>query len=362
MKSQKNARLGQTGSLPSHIIAALALAVLAAGCGGSGEAPGGVASPSGVTSEGPRLMFITNGNSDWWNAVETGMRDGGKAFGARVELRRNEGQPEGQIRLLEDALSLPDVQGVAISVLQAQSPGIADKMRELQKAGKVVLAIDSDGQIDTRRAYLGTNNRKAGETAGKVAAALRPAGGKTAVFVGVASAANAIERREGFFKGAGSAFQQAEVFEDGNDMNRAQVNVQTAITKYPDVDVLLGLWSYNAPRIAEEVGKSPEVRKRVTVVTFDLDEQAVAHLEGGRIDATVVQNPYEMGYQGVRLLKAFVENDTKTISEMLPGGATEIDTGVRIIVPTTDSPVKGENVIDVKAMKAWLASKGLKSS
>ena len=139
-------------------------------------------------------------------------------------------------------------------------------------------------------------------------------------------------------------------------------NVENAITKYPDIGVLLGLWSYNAPRIAEEVGKSPELRKKVTVVTFDLDEQAVEHIEKGRIDATVCQNPYEMGYQGVRLLKALVEDDKATVSEMLPGEATVIDTGVRVIVPDEGSPVKGENVIDIKAMKEWLTSKGLKSS
>jgi ribose transport system substrate-binding protein len=342
------------------------------GCGGGGS--GTTAPPGGDTSSGaraagsnaagsgPRLMFITNGNSDWWNAVEKGMIDGGKEFGAQVELRRNEGQPEGQIRLLEDALSLPDVKGVAVSVLESQSPGIADKMRDLQKAGKVVLAIDSDGQPDARRAYIGTNNRKAGEVAGKVAATLRPKGGKVAVFVGVAAAANAIERREGFFAGAGPAFQQIEILEDANDKNRAQVNVQTAMTKYNDLGVLLGLWSYNAPRIAEEAAKSPEFRKRVTVVTFDLDEQAVDHVEQGRIDATVVQNPYEMGYQGVKLLKALVENDKKTIDQMLPGGTTVIDTGVRVVVPSKNSPVKGDNVIDIKAMKEWLTSKGLKSS
>src|SRR5262245_17661194 len=189
-------------------------------------------------------MFISNSNSDWWSAVEQGMKDGGAKFGAQVELRRNESQPEGQIRLLEDALSLPDVKGVAVSVLEAESPGIADKMRELEKAEKVVIAVDSDGQSDARRAYIGTNNRKAGEAAGKAAAQLRPKGGKTAVFVGTASAANAIERREGFFAGAGPAFKQIEVYEDGGDKNRAQVNVQTAITKYPDLDALLGLWSY----------------------------------------------------------------------------------------------------------------------
>ena len=96
------------------------------------------------------------------------------------------------------------------------------------------------------------------------------------------------------------------------------MNVQTAITKYPDLGVLLGLWSYNAPPIAEEVGNSPELRKRVNVVTFDLDELAVEHVEAGRIDATVCQNPYEMGYRGVRLLKALIEKDTKTVEEMLP--------------------------------------------
>jgi ribose transport system substrate-binding protein len=47
---------------------------------------------------------------------------------------------------------------------------------------------------------------------------------------------------------------------------------------------------------------------------------------------------------------------------MLPGGATVIDTGVRVIVPTKESPVKGPEVIDIKGMKEWLASKGLKSS
>jgi ribose transport system substrate-binding protein len=345
---------------------------LLAGCGGEGTPGASPGSPTAVSTakgvpgsgQGPRLMFITNSNADWWNAVEKGMTDGGKAFGAQVELRRNEGQPEGQIRLLEDALSLPDVQGVAVSVLEAESPGIADRMRELRKAGKVVIAIDSDGQPDARSAYIGTNNLKAGEVAGKVAAQLRPQGGKTAVFVGTVSAANARERRDGFFAGAGKAFVTDDglMFQDGGDKNRAQLNVTTAITKYPDLGVLLGLWSYNAPRIAEEVGKSPELRKKVTVVTFDLDELAVEHIEKGWIDAAVCQNPYEMGRLGVRLLKALVEKDEKTINEMLPNKSTSIDTGVRVIVPTKESPVKGDNVLDIKAMKDWLASKGLKSS
>jgi ribose transport system substrate-binding protein len=356
-------KLTKTGRNASSFL--LLFVLTSAGCGDGGPGASGDSPSSNKASTGgpgPRLMFITNGTSDWWNAVEKGMNDAAQEFGAQVEMRRPDSEPAQQIQRIEDVMSLPDVQGVAISVLEADSPGIADKMRELQKAGKIVIAIDSDGQKDARRAYIGTINRKAGEVAGKVAKALRPQGGKTAVFVGTAAAANARERREGFFTGAGGSFQQLEVLEDGADRTRAQTNVQTAISKYPDVGVFLGLWSYNAHCIAEEVAKFPELRKKATVVTFDLDELAGEDLVKGSIDATVCQNPYQMGYLGVKLLRAYIDKDQKTIDEMLPGGTDTIDTGVRVIVPTKSSPVKGENVIDIDEMKKWLTSKGLKSS
>jgi ribose transport system substrate-binding protein len=336
------------------------------GPSGSPDVAGRSASRS--SGSGPRLMFITNGSSDWWNAVEKGMTDGAAEFKAQVEMRRNEGDPAGQIRLLEDVMSLPDVQGVAISVMEKESPGIADKMKELKKAGKIVIAIDSDGQPETRRAYIGTLNRKAGEVAGRVAKMIRPQGGKVVAFVGTAAAANAIERREGFFVGAGDLFRvdanrdALEVFEDGTDKSKAQINVTNAISKYRDAGLYLGLWSYNAHFIAEEVSKNPDLRKKTTVVTFDLDELAGDDVAAGKIDATVCQNPYEMGYLGVKLLKALIDKDQKTVDEMLPNGTDTIDTGVRVVVPTKDSPVKGDNVIHIDAMKKWLASKGLKST
>ena len=361
-------------------LAALAFASLSFGCGGGDSGVGAPGEPnadegraqadSGAAKAagGPRVLFVTNSNADWWNAVEKGMQDAGKEFGCPVEMRRNEGKVDGQIRLLEDAVSLPDVKGVAVSVIEAEAPGVADAMRQLKQAGKIVIAIDSDtsaANADAREAYIGTNNVKAGVAAGKAAALIRPQGGKTCVFVGTSSAANARERREGFFQGAGDKFRLAEAFDDGGDKSKAQSNVQTALSKYADVGVLLGLWSYNAPRIAEEVAASAEVRMKTSVVTFDLDELAVGHIEQGNIDVSVCQNPYEMGFQGVKLLKALIQKDEKAVKEVLPDGKTR-DTGVRVIVPKADSPaakLKGElEVITIDEMKKWLSSKGLKSS
>ena len=328
-----------------------------------GPRPAGKLSPGKVDAGKPRLLFITNSNADWWNAVEKGMKDGGEKFGCKVDMRRNEGSTQGQIERLQEALSL-DVQGVAVSVIEADAPGVADAMRALQDAGKVVIAIDSDietASADARSAYIGTNNVKAGEEAGKAAKAIRPKGGKVAVFVGTSGAANARERKNGFFAGAGPAFREVETLDDNGDHARARDNVQTALSKYSDLDMMLGLWSYNAQPIAEEVAKSPDVRKRTTVVTFDLDEAAVGELAKGHIDASVCQNPYEMGFLGVRLLRALIEKDLKTMNEVLPDGKIR-DTGVRVIVPKADSPVKGENVITIEEMKKWLESKGLRSS
>ena len=338
---------------------------ISSGCGGPSEE-----SPKGATAPGGgRIVLVTNGNSDWWSAVEKGMKDASAKFSADVEMKRNQegAGTEGQIRLLEEALGASDVKGVAVSAVEADAPGIADAMRKLKDAGKFVITIDSDvapGAVDARRFYIGTDNAKAGEIAGKAAETLRPQGGTVAVFVGTATAANARARLEGFFVGAGPKFAKppVEVFEDQADMNRAQSLAEVAITKHPDAGVMLGLYSYNAPRIATEVAKVPDFRKKTTVVTFDLDEQAVAHLEKGDIDVSVCQNPYEIGYQSVQLLKALIADDKATVETMFPNGATARDTGVRVIVPTADSPVKWDNVITIKDMKDWLVSKGLKSS
>ena len=347
---------------------------LVAGCGGGGGRPrtrrawpvtdaGPVAAER--VGQGPRLMFITNSNSDWWNAVEKGMKDGGEKFGAEVELRRNEGQPEGQIQLLEDALSLPDVKGVAVSVLEAESPGIADKMRELQKAGKVVITIDSDGQSDARRAYIGTNNHKAGEVAGKAAATLRPAG-----------------RQDGRLRRHRRRRQRQRAPRGVLRRGRASVRARSRSSRTA---------ATQRPRPVERPDRDHQVPRprrlpRPLVVQRPADRRggrqvARAPQEGrpsspststswpsstsrrGGSTSRVCQNPYEMGYQGVRLLKALVENDKATVDEMLPDGHD----GHRHRRPR-DRPhrrtrrSRGTTCIDIKAMKEWLTSKGLKSS
>ena len=93
----------------------------------------------------------------------------------------------------------------------------------------------------------------------------------------------------------------------------------------------------------------------------------------GNIDAMVVQNPFDMGYQSVRLLLAMLKDDQATIQEMFPrAGEQDGDvytTGLRLVVPDGPTPLKAEafDAIIVEFMKLgdfrnWLAKYKLTSS
>ena len=45
---------------------------------------------------------------------------------------------------------------------------------------------------------------------------------------------------------------------------------------------------------------------------------AIEEMAKGNIDAMVVQNPFDMGFQSVRLLKAMLTDDKAMIGEMFP--------------------------------------------
>jgi ribose transport system substrate-binding protein len=148
--------------------------------------------------------------------------------------------------------------------------------------------------------------------------------------------------------------------------------VRTALVNHPDLVALVGIWAYNAPAIAEVV-EERKARDRITTVTFDAQAVAIERMAAGQIDAMVVQNPFEMGIQTVRLLLAMQEGDDATIKQMFPhAGQPDGDvhtTGLRLIVPDdnplvkpADVPGNGHETMPLSKFRAWLATYGLSSS
>ncbi|MEZ6049151.1 MAG: substrate-binding domain-containing protein [Planctomycetaceae bacterium] len=335
-----------------------------------------------VTPSNRRIILLTNGNSPYWDAFAAGANEAGAKLdvgkeGLQVVVDRGDFSPEVQLDKLRQYQGATDIAAVAICVTDPKNQALVNELAALSDSGVKLITVDSD--IDrnnpkarkARFAYLGTDNLAAGKELGKAAKALKPEGANYATFVGVKSAANAIERIGGFAEGAGEGFTSLESMGDEGKTDRAKKNVRDAIDRHDDLNMLVGIWSYNTPAMVDIV-RELGIRDKMAVVGFDADPPAIAAMAEGNLDVMLVQDPYQMGYEGVRLLKALLNDDQGTVKEILPNLGQEdgdiVETGLKIVVPSADSPIKAElfeegtTFLTLDEFKEWLAKYNLTGS
>ena len=382
----------RTSHQPGALLTGCLVAILAlAGCSEVRKPAAPVAGPVATdpapttTGKPKRLVFITNGDDPFWDALLSGLKEGAKqcaceAAGFTVARDVNNGTAEGQIERLRQYATQDDVAGVAISVIQADNQSIAEEMRKLRAKGVQVITVDGDVNRqtfrDARSHYIGTDNVVGGRTLGTATRALLEAKGAGdggyVQFAGFTDNDNARSRMNGVKEAIGNAYSERDRMADEMDLPRARDNVRNATQNHKDLVALVGIWAYNAPAIADVLVESG-TRDKYVVATFDAQDLAIGHMEKGRIDAMVVQNPFQMGVQTVRLLKALVEGEPGTVAEMFPrAGQPDGDvhtTGLRVVVPDAASPVKAAlfdpQVVEYMTLpdfKAWLAKYNLTSS
>ena len=76
--------------------------------------------------------------------------------------------------------------------------------------------------------------------------------------------------------------------------------------------MLVGLWAYNTPQIDEAV-KAAGKEGKVKIIGFDEDPVTLRGIADGIIDGTVVQQPFEFGYQSMIDLAKVIEGDKSVI-------------------------------------------------
>lgn len=268
---------------------------------------------AGLAQDKKTLAFVVNGASDFWKLAEAGVKK------AQEELPNYDLQlkyPEQaaaaiQQRLMDDLVAA----GVAAIMVSAVDPKSSTDALNRIGAQVPLFTTDSDAPDTNRVAYIGSSNTDAGMQAGEIAKAAMPDGGKCIGFVGLLGADNARERIDGMKAAlAGSNVELIDVRGDDIDMTRAKRNVEDALAANPDIDCMVGFYSYNPPRIYEVLKESGKLGA-ITVVAFDEDPITLGGVREGTIAGTVVQQPYEWGYQGMKLMAAYLEGDKSMIPE-----------------------------------------------
>ena len=262
---------------------------------------------SAQAAEKKTLAFVVNGASDFWKAAEAGVKK------AQTELPNynltfkypEQSSAAIQTRLMDDLVAA-GVSGIMVSAVDPKTMGDA-----LNRIGSQValFTTDSDAPNSKRVAYIGSSNTDAGKQAGEIMLKALPNGGKCMGFVGLPGADNARERIEGVRDTIkGSKIELVDVRGDDIDQTRAKRNVEDTLTAHPEINCMVGFYSYNTPRIYEAVKEAGKLNK-ITIIGFDEDPITLGGVKEGTIAATVVQQPYEWGYQGMKDMAKYLEGD-----------------------------------------------------
>ncbi len=317
-----------TKSDRNSLMTVLAVVLAAGGAGCKKSEPGGAAAPAAAepgAAKTYRFAFVTNNSSDFWNIAAKGVSKAEKDLGIKAEVfRPMKTEVSEQQRIIED-LMVQNFDGLAICAI---NPDAMTPLLDRVAAKMPVVVHDSDAPKSQRKAFVGTDNVAAGKLAGQAAIdALKAANiskGKIAIFVGRIDMQNSIDRKKGIDETLGKqpGIEILPVFLDGADRNKAKKNVEDALARYPDLVMVIGLWSYNGPAMVDAVKASTRKTKPV-VVAFDEEEEVLKGVQDGTIFATIVQRPFQFGYQSMKALKDV--RDGKTIPTFIDTTIQKID-------------------------------------
>jgi len=287
-------------------------------------------STSADAADKKQLAFVVNGPSDFWKIAEAGVRKAQKELPDFELLFKYPERADAAIqqRLMDDLVAA-GVSAIAVSVVDPKTS--TDAINRV--AAQVPLfTFDSDATDSKRLAYIGSSNTELGKNAGEVAVKALPSGGKCMGFVGLPGADNARERIEGFKAAvAGHNIELVDVRGDDIDQTRARANVDDTLVAHPEINCMVGFYSYNPPRIYEALRDAGKLGQ-ITVIAFDEDPITLGAVKEGSFAGTVVQQPFEWGYQGMKLLAAVVNGDKSG----LPANGIMIIPGIVITKDNVD--------------------------
>ena len=251
-------------------------------------------------------IIVKDTTSFYWQIVLAGARKAGKDLGVNVpELgAQAETDVNGQISILENAVA-GNPAAVVIAPTEAKALG---KPIDEAAAKVKIIGIDSSADSKAFTSFLTTDNVQGGRVAADgLAAAIGAANGgkvegKVALITALPGAGSLEQRAQGFKEELKAKYPGLELIADKYADGQATTGLNIAtdlITANPD---LKGIFASNLI-MAQGVGQAVAENKlagKVALIGFDSDEKLIKFLNDGVISGLVVQDPYRMGYDGIK--------------------------------------------------------------
>ncbi len=300
---------------------------------------------TGARAQEPKIpIIVKDTTSFYWQIVLAGARKAGKDLHVNVpELgAQSESDINGQISILENAVS---EHPAAIVISPTQFKALGKPIDEAAKKVKII-GIDSAADSKAFTSFLTTDNVKGGEVAADalgaaITATYGKAEGEVAIINSLPGVGSLDQRVAGFKKEIAAKFPGLKLVADkvADGQATTGLNIMTdLITANPK---LRGVFADNLimGQGAGQAVAENKAQDKVKLVAFDSDDKLVGLLKQGVIYALVVQDPYRMGYDGIKTALAASKG------EAVPA---TVDTGVTAITKATMNSPRAQELLNPK--------------
>jgi len=293
----------------------------------------GCTKPSGPASSGKKLTIavIPKGTThEFWKSIHAGSNKAAAELtsqGTQVEViwkgPLREDDREQQIQVVE-GFTTQGVNGIVLAPLDDRA--LVRPVEDAKRATVPTVIIDSGLQTDSIVSFVATDNRKGGSLAADRLGELLNGKGKVLLLRYDEGSASTTEREEGFLTEIKAKFPGIELVSTdqyaGATRDTAKRASENLLNRFGE-DVQ-GIFTPNESSTAGMLLALQDINKagKVSFVGFDASQSFIDAMRAGQLHGIVVQNPFNMGYLGVR-----------TMVDHLRGKNVEkkIDTGVMLV-------------------------------
>lgn len=289
-------------------------------------------------------VIVKDTTSNYWQIVLAGARKAGKDLHVNVpELgAQSESDINGQISILENAVS---EKPAAIVIAPTQFAALGKPIDEAAKSVKII-GIDSAADSKSFTSFLTTDNVQGGRAgADALADGIKAKTGKiegnVALITSLPGVGSLDQRAQGFKEELKAKYPGLKLVADkvADGQATTALNIMTdLITANPD---LKGVFASNLI-MAQGAGQAVAENKlsdKLALVGFDSDANLVKRLGDGAIYALIVQDPFRMGYDGVKTALAASKG------EKVP---EKVDTGVNVITKANMGTARSQELLNPK--------------
>jgi len=279
------------------------------------------------------ISVIPKGTSHvFWQSVNAGAAKAAKEFKVDINWVGTDREDDRQQQIaLVDNQVMNEVDGIVLAPLDASA--LRRPVQNAVNKGIPVIIIDSDlsNGEELYTSFIATNNQEGGRVAGRRLADLLNGKGRVVLLRYSEGSGSTANREEGFLE-IMKEFPAIEIVSSeqyaGVTRASAQQVSENILLRFTDTSGNLTVDGIFTPNISTTYGMLLALRRKnlagkIAFVGFDSEGPAIEALKTGEISGLVVQDPFKMGYLGVKMMLQNLEN--KKVDKRIDTGVTFVE-------------------------------------